>query len=122
MSARPRHRNGFALVEVLVATLIAAGVVVAASAAIGGAVALQRRADGENADFAAAETMIVRLRAGMGDADVLRGFPEWTIAHAPFADEEEVAISKRPYFDITRLQKRGDQRSAIDVLTVARRP
>jgi hypothetical protein len=72
------------LPEALIATAIAAMVLTASAAAIGSVVALSRASGDRARALDDAKLIATRLRAGMGDADVLEGIIGWRLERAPF--------------------------------------
>lgn len=116
---RRRRRAGFSLVEVLIATTVAAGVVVAIIAGLRHAVMLQQRGAAMHAETDAAATLAARIRAGLGDAEVLEGFPGWTIARSPYAHGAPLP-GGGPAFERVRLSTEAPQSFSLELIAPRR--
>ena len=87
------RQRGYALPEVLVAAVIAAGVLTAAASAISGVVRLSVATNQRAHTLDEAKLIAARLRAGMDEKAALEGLAGWRLEHSPF---EESAASRLP--------------------------
>ena len=83
------HEQGFALVEVLIATAIAA--MVAASIATGLSLSLRgaRAVEQKAQQLEQATTILARLKSGMDEKAALAGFDQWKVEITPIIAEPQ---------------------------------
>ncbi|HXI86120.1 MAG TPA: prepilin-type N-terminal cleavage/methylation domain-containing protein [Parvularculaceae bacterium] len=106
-------QRGFSLTEVLIAAIIAAGVLAVTARSISVSVHLARATGEHNATIAAALTIADRLRAGMSDEDALLGFGDWRIQRTPLATGDRTLA---PYFDKAFIANRKDSSFEFEIL------
>ncbi len=75
------------MAEVLIATAIAAGVLTAAAAALGGVIRLAAVANARAETLHEAQLISARLRAGLDERAVLEGLPDWRLTRESLSDD-----------------------------------
>ena len=118
-----KARPGYSLIEVLIAAVIAAGVVSAAAGAVGEAARLKARASTLNELAETAATLTARLRAGFSDEETLKGFKDWTIERAPYKASQEASLvdgEGLPAFERVTLKAKGERPYAIELIVLRR--
>ncbi len=89
-------QKGFSLPEVLIAALIAAGMMAASALMLGGSARLAR-ASAERSDMLIeAQAIAARIRSGMSDEGALAGSGGWRIERAALPSER---AGEKPFFD-----------------------
>ena len=110
------RQHGYALMEVLVAAALAAGVLAAGMASTSKSLNAFKTVQSSNVVFAEAMTIEARLRTGRPIAEVQADFPDWSVTPMPpppgllkntseiaiEAVEVEKRVSPRIYFIVVR--------------------
>jgi prepilin-type N-terminal cleavage/methylation domain-containing protein len=107
VSANPNRdrQKGFSLPEVLIAAVIAAGVMAATAHSLGGSARLTRATADRSEVLLQGQTIAARIRAGMSDEEALKGFDDWRIERAPVPRESGRG---EPFFNkVTITRTRG---------------
>jgi prepilin-type N-terminal cleavage/methylation domain-containing protein len=101
----PSRQKGYALPEVLVATVIAAGVLTAVAGGVSSVVRLSSATEDRAQTLHEGKQIAARLRAGMSEKDALEGLYGWRLDYAPY---EDAATARQPApFDIVNIRREG---------------
>ena len=114
----PSRQRGYALPEVLVAAVIAAGVLTAVAGGVSGVTRLAHATEDRAQSLREAKLIAARLRAGMSEKDALEGFGGWRLEHAPYEDAA-TALQPAP-FDIITISREGRGGFAFAMMTPQR--
>lgn len=115
MSVDPHaaRQKGFSLPEVLIAAVIAAGVLAAAAQMLGGSVRLTHATSARSDTLLAAQTIAARLRAEMDDNEALVGFDGWRIERVALPRE---GAGMKSYFDRVTIETKVGPRFRLQFL------
>lgn len=94
--------------------MIAAGVLAASAAALGGIVRLNIETTAKSEARDNVNLISVRLKAGMSDEDALAGLDGWTLERRPYLSDLEATDS--PPFEVVTVQYDSDDSIAFDIL------
>lgn len=96
MFSKARHirkQRGYALPEVLIATIIAAGVLAAAASAVGSLVRLNVETKKHDHALYEAKLIAARIQAGMADSKILEGLEDWRLERSVFEEANLEAVA-----------------------------
>ena len=101
----PLRQRGYALPEVLVAAVIAAGVLTAVAGGVSGVARITHATEERAQSLLEAKLIAARLRAGQNEKDALEGLDGWRLERAPF---EDAAAARQPApFDTVTIRREG---------------
>lgn len=112
-NAAGARQKGFSLPEVLIAAVIAAGMMAATAQMLGGSARLSRATAARSETLLAAQTITARLQSGMSDVDALEGFDGWRIKRTALPRDRTNA---EPFFDKATIEQTGGSSFRLEVL------
>lgn len=110
------RQKGFSLPEVLIAAVIAAGMMAATALMLGGSARLTRATADRSDSLIEAQTIAARMRSGMNDDEALAGLSGWRIERSPLP---AVRANEEPFFDRATIVSANDPGFSFEILARA---